>query len=80
MNSKVHNVADERKYKFCIYVVMNTDLSKSPFIDLYHPSADIIVKFRLGSHHLPIETSDERLYTESVSLVMRGMRYMSAFL
>ena len=62
--------ADNGKYKFYIYAAMNPNLSISPFIDLYHPSAAIIIQFRLGSHYLPIETGrwrssprEERLCT-----------------
>ena len=49
---------------------MNPNLSISPFIDLYHPPAAIIIQFCLGSHYLPIETGrlrspprEERLCT-----------------
>ena len=35
---------------------MNPELNISPFLDLYHPQAMNIIKFRLGSHFLPIET------------------------
>ena len=70
VKSKVYDFADNGKYKFYIYVAMNPNLSVSPFIDLYHPSAAIIIQFRLGSHYLPIETGrwrssprEERLCT-----------------
>ena len=70
LKSKVYNEADKGKNKYKIYVEMNPDLSRSPYIDLYHPLAGDIVKFRLGSHYLPIETGrwravprEERLCT-----------------
>ena len=50
VKSKVYDFADNGKYKFYIYVEMNPNLSISPFIDLYHPLAAIIIKFCLGSY------------------------------
>ena len=35
---------------------MNPKLEPLPFINLPHPLSDTIMKFRLGSHKLPIET------------------------
>ena len=35
---------------------MNPTLSPSPFLDVIHPVAADIIKFRVGSHYLPIET------------------------
>ena len=43
-------------YKYQIYWKMNTSLNPSPFFNLQHPLTDTIIKFRLGSHKLPIET------------------------
>ena len=56
MKTKIYKFADEGKYKFGIYAEINPDLSRSPFLDVYHPVASDVVKFRLGSHYLPIET------------------------
>ena len=56
VKAKVYKFADDSKYKFGIYAKMNPDLRRSPFLDVYHPVANDIVKFRLGSHYLPIET------------------------
>ena len=35
---------------------MNPDLSHSPLLDVVHPVASDMIKFRLGSHYLPVET------------------------
>ena len=35
---------------------MNPDLQKSPFIDNPNPISGDVIRFRLGSHLLPIET------------------------
>ena len=54
--TQVYKFANEGRYKYEIYTKINPDLSKSPFLDIYHPTASDIVKFRLGCHRLPIET------------------------
>jgi hypothetical protein len=41
--------------KYKTYLKINPDLNTSPFIDSLHPLAADIVRFRLGSHSLPIE-------------------------
>ena len=43
-------------YKFRIYTEINPHLQRSPFITNSHPLSKEIIKFRLGSHNLPIET------------------------
>ena len=43
-------------YKYEIYVEFNPELQKSPFIDNPNPLSGDIIRFRLGSHLLPIET------------------------
>ena len=42
--------------KFKIYTEMNPNLEKSPFILNPHPLSKDVIRFRLGSHVLPIET------------------------
>ena len=39
-----------------MYAAFNPDLTSSPFLRSIHPIASEIIKFRLGSHYLPIET------------------------
>ena len=41
--------------KYKTYLKMNPNLDSSPFISSLHPLAADIVRFRLGSHSLPIE-------------------------
>ena len=56
LRAKVYPLADKGRYKYSIYVEMNPDLLKYPYIDIYHPIAHHIIKFRMGNHYLPIET------------------------
>ena len=44
----------DKHYKFHIYTKLNPDLLPSPFLAC--TNADAIIRFRCGSHHLPIET------------------------
>ena len=53
---KIHDMAAEGRYKYQIYVDINPDLTPSPFLDVVHPTACDVLKFRLGSHYFPIET------------------------
>jgi hypothetical protein len=41
--------------KYKTYLKINPQLDKSPFINCMHPLSSDIVRFRLGSHDLPIE-------------------------
>ena len=56
IKQQINSLADQGKYKFQIYRKMNPSLEPSPFLNLPHPLSDTIMKFRLGSHKLPIET------------------------
>ena len=54
-------VCDEKScacptHKFVGRSAINPQLSISPFLNIVHPVAGDITKFRLGSHYLPIET------------------------
>ena len=42
--------------KFIMYLKINPDLQPSPFLHMIHPMAIDIIRFRVGSHYLPIET------------------------
>ena len=44
------------KTKFKTYLQINPRLEQSPFLNSHSTSVIDISKFRLGSHHLPIET------------------------
>ena len=59
---------DNNQYKYIIYSKINPKLQTSPFLDNLHKRSGDIIRFRLGSHNLPIETGrwsriprDERL-------------------
>ena len=54
--NKVYDLARRGKTKYSTYVEMNPDLSHSPLLDVVHPVASDMIKFRLGSHYLPVET------------------------
>ena len=56
LKDQVNKLADEGLYKYQIYRKMNPSLDPSPFLNLPHPLTETIIKFRLGSHKLPIET------------------------
>ena len=57
VKSRIHNHASKPSggTRFKTYKSMNPNLDKSPFIDCMHPFSADIVRFRLGSHSLPIE-------------------------
>ena len=48
--------AENNQYKYKIYKEFNPHLSTSPYLHSLHPICADIIKFRLGSHRLPIET------------------------
>ena len=56
IKQQINSLAQNGHYKFQIYKRFNPTLEPSPFINLPHPLADKAIKFRLGSHKLPIET------------------------
>ena len=56
LKQKIYRLANAGHYKYQIYVKLNPELLPSPFLSIVHPVALDIVKFRLGSHYLPIET------------------------
>ena len=56
LKHQVNKLADKRLYKCKNYRKMNSSLNLSPSLDLPHPLTEFIIKFRLGSHKLPIKT------------------------
>ena len=55
IKTKIRTFAAEGRYKFDLYNRINPNLEDSPFLQCMHPLATDIVRFRLGSHNLPIE-------------------------
>ena len=53
---RIRTKASNGHYKFYIYTKINPELTTSPFLEVFHPTVGDILKFRLGSHYLPIET------------------------
>ena len=56
IRSNIRTLASQEHYKYKIYLEMNPNLEISPFIINFHPLSRQIIRFRLGSHCLPIET------------------------
>ena len=54
--NQIRTLAHQDHYKYKIYLQMNPNLEMSPFINNFHPICKQIIRFRLGSHHLPVET------------------------
>ena len=56
LKSKIHDLAAKGKSKYATYVSINPNLEPSPLIQCMHPLTSDIIRFRVGSHRLPIET------------------------
>jgi hypothetical protein len=56
IRNQVRDFAAKEHYKYKIYTEINPNLEKSPFITNFHPRSRDTIRFRLGSHILPIET------------------------
>ena len=57
VKEKLRGLAGKNEhYKYKIYLEMNPELQTSPFLNSLHPLCNDIIRFRLGSHVLPIET------------------------
>ena len=56
LKNSVRDGAMKGKYRYQMYLQINPELVQSPFISCLHPTAVDIIRFRLGSHKLPIET------------------------
>ena len=56
VKEKIRSLAQRGHSKYVIYMKINPDLEPSPFLHIVHPMASDIIRFRVGSHHLPIET------------------------
>ena len=56
VKSNIRDLAAKDKYKYQMYLEVNPELKTSPFINNFHPVCSNIIRFRLGSHRLPIET------------------------
>ena len=58
MKATIRNkgVNKDKHYKFWVYLQMNPELTLSPFLQRVDAVGKSMVKFRVGSHNLPIET------------------------
>ena len=55
IKNKIRNFASNERYRYEIYLKINPDLQPSPFLSCMHPLTTDIIRFRLGTHDLPIE-------------------------
>ena len=57
VKTKIRSLATQggTKYQIQMYLTINPNLDPSPVINSMHPLAGDLVRFRLGSHNLPIE-------------------------
>ena len=55
LKAKIRENASEGKPRFVVYLRNNPNLDPSPFLDSMHPLTTDIIRFRVGSHCLPIE-------------------------
>ena len=56
IKNEIRNHAENGKYKYKIYLEINPELRVSPFINNFHALCKDMIRVRLGSHCLPIET------------------------
>ena len=87
VKSKITINARNGHYKYMIYKELNPTLSQCPYVESLHPICNEIMKFRLGSHRLPIETGrwnrtvrEQRICTfcNTLALAMKSMFYSIA--
>ena len=56
VRAKLKSCVDNNQYKYKMYMEINPNLQTSPFLVKFHRFSGDIIRFRLGSHNLPIET------------------------
>ena len=56
VKDRIRDHVTKGKPKFTVYLSYNPNLEPSPFIKCMHPLTTDIIRFRVGSHCLPIET------------------------
>lgn len=56
VKDRIRDHVTKGKPKFTMYVTNNPNLEPSPFLNCMHPLTRDILRFRVGSHSLPIET------------------------
>ena len=55
VKEKIRSYAEKQKYKYDIYLKINPNLEPTSLLQCLHPVSKDIIRFRLGSHNLPIE-------------------------
>ena len=56
VKTRIRDNAAKGRTKFALYLAMNPELVPSPFVRCMHPLTRDIIRFRVGSHNLPVET------------------------
>ena len=56
VKAKIRTFASNEKPRYVAYLKNNPNLEPSPFLECMHPFAIDIIRFRVGSHCLPVET------------------------
>ena len=56
VKTKIRDYAAKGRSRYVTYLSVNPDLEPSPFLQCMHPLTRDVVRFRVGSHSLPIET------------------------
>ena len=56
IKTRIRDNAAKGRTKFALYLAMNPELVPSPFVRCMHPLTRDIIRFRVGSHNLPVET------------------------
>ena len=54
--NRIREYAAKGRSKFAVYLSINPELEPSPFINCMHPLTRDVIRFRVGSHSLPVET------------------------
>ena len=56
VKERLRSCAENDQYKYKIYAEINSNLETSPFLESLNKVSGNIIRFRLGSHNLPIKT------------------------
>ena len=56
VKTKIRDMDAKGKSKYTTYLSINPELNTSPVIHCMHPQTTNVIRFRVGSHRLPIET------------------------
>ena len=72
--------AQNRHYQYRIYKELNPTLSQCPYLESVHPICNEIMKIRLGSHILPIETGRWNRTVREIHLLQHSWWWKACFI